>query len=156
MLLRELRISKKLTQVQVANLLGVNRRTYINYEQGKVDLSKPRFSYIFETLQNFGKIDESHGIYNIEDIKDICSSVFKEYDISFCYLFGSYAKGKATEISDIDLFVSMPSKGVEYYDLLENLKERFKKNIDLIHETQLNSNLTLTKEIMKNGIKIYG
>ena len=37
---------------------------------------------------------------------NICSSVFGNYSIDYCYLFGSYAKGKATEVSDVDLLIS--------------------------------------------------
>ena len=154
--LKELRLSKKLSQEKAAELLGITRRTYIKYEQGKVDLSNKKYAYIFDVLNEYGKIDEEHGLLSIDEIKNVCSNIFKDYSVEFCYLFGSYAKGKENEKSDIDLFVSMDTNGMEYFDLVERLREELKKKVDLIHETQIKNNFELTKEILKDGIKIYG
>ena len=156
MTLKEIRLSKKLTQQQAADLLHVSRRTYINYEQSKYDMKSPRFSYIFETLENYGRIDETHGVLDIKDIRSVGSSVLQKYDVDFCYLFGSYAKGQANEKSDVDIFVSMPVRSTDFYDMVECLREKLHKKVDVVHETQLVNNLELTKEIMKDGIKIYG
>lgn len=156
MTLKELRISKKLTQEKAAKILGITRRTYINYEHGNIDFSKAKYAYIFKVLNEYGKIDEKHGLLSLDEIKKACSNIFKDYSVRFCYLFGSYAKGKAKENSDIDLFVSMETNGTEYFDLAERLREELNKKIDLIHETQLKNNFELTKEILKDGIKIYG
>jgi len=46
-------------------------------------------------------------------------------------LFGSYAKGTATEESDIDIIVDMPSGFDLYYDLKEFLEKTFQKKVDL-------------------------
>ena len=32
--------------------------------------------------------------------------VMEEYDVEYCYLFGSYAKGYATDGSDVDICIS--------------------------------------------------
>lgn len=154
--IKEMRISKHLTQEQAADLLQVSRRTYINYEQEKVKVSESKKAYICRVLEEYGKIDETHGILLVEDIKNICENVLNNYNVDFCYLFGSYAKGNAKENSDVDLFISMDSCGEEFYDLSESLRENLKKKVDLIHITQINKNVNLAKEIMKYGIKIYG
>lgn len=154
--LKELRLSKKLSQEKTAELLGITRRTYIKYEQGKVNLTNKKYAYIFDVLNEYGKIDEEHGLLSIEEIKSVCSNILKDYSVEFCYLFGSYAKGKASEKSDVDLFVSMDTNGMEYFDLVERLREELKKKVDLIHETQIKNNFELTKEILRDGIKIYG
>lgn len=154
--LKELRLSKKLSQEKTAELLGITRRTYIKYEQGKVNLTNKKYVYIFDVLNEYGKIDEEHGLLSIEEIKSVCSNILKDYSVEFCYLFGSYAKGKASEKSDVDLFVSMDTNGMEYFDLVERLREELKKKVDLIHETQIKNNFELTKEILRDGIKIYG
>ena len=44
---------------------------------------------------------------------------------------GSYAKGKATETSDIDLFVSDSITGLKFYELAEKLRESLHKKVDL-------------------------
>lgn len=156
MSLKDIRLQSNLTQEEAAQLLGVTRRTYVNYEAGKIDESSLKYRYIVETLKNANLIDENHGILSIDQIKKICSEIFKNYSVDFCYLFGSYAKGKATEISDIDLLVAMPVDGMKYFELIEILREQLKKKIDLLDVTQLDNNPTLVKEILKDGIKIYG
>lgn len=72
--------------------------------------------------------DEEHWIFIIEKIKEVCNLVLCGCDVNFCYLFGSYAKEKAKETSDID-------------------------SLDIL---QLNNNQTLHQEILKDGINIYG
>lgn len=156
MSLKDIRLQSNLTQEEAAQLLGVTRRTYVNYEAGKIDESSLKYRYIVETLKNANLLDENHGILSIDQIKKICSEVFKNYSVDFCYLFGSYAKGKATEISDIDLLVAMPVDGMKFFELIEILREQLKKRIDLLDVAQLDNNPTLVKEILKDGIKIYG
>ena len=155
MSLKDIRLQSNLTQEEAAQLLGVTRRTYVNYEAGKIDESSLKYRYIVETLKNANLLDENHGILSIDQIKKICSEIFKNYSVDFCYLFGSYAKGKATEISDIDLLVAMPVDGMKYFELIEILREQLKKKIDLLDVTQIDNNPTLVKEILKDGIKIF-
>lgn len=86
----------------------------------------------------------------------ISGEIFKDYSVEYCYLFGSYAKGKATEKSDVDLLVAMPVDGMKFYELIEMLREQLKKKIDLLNIEQLDNNPMLVQEILKDGIKIYG
>ena len=103
--LRELRIEKKMTQQAVADLVGISLRSYISYESDDKKRDTIKYKYIMEQLEKINFIDEEHGILTIEDIKKKYSKVLKQYDVDFCYLFGSYAKGKATPASDIDLLL---------------------------------------------------
>lgn len=82
--------------------------------------------------------------------------MFSNYDIEYCYLFGSYAKGKASNISDVDLFVSTSVTGLRYFGLVEPLRERLKKKVDLLNFNQIKDNTEVLNEILKDGIKIYG
>lgn len=154
--LRNIRLEKKLTQEKAANLLGVSRRTYIKYENGDTKLSDLKLKFLCSTLEQYGFIDEEHGILALEDIKNKCEEVFKQYDVEYCYLFGSYAKGNAKENSDIDLLVSTPVNDINFFGLIEDLRQRLKKKIDLLDVAQLNNNMALIQEILKEGIKIYG
>lgn len=127
MTLKEIRLQKGLTQEQAARLLGVSRRTYLNYEMGKIDESSLKYKYILNELLKVNLIDEEHGILTLEQIKTICEDVFKKYSVDYCYLFGSYAKGKALENSDVDLLISMANDGMNYFELIETLREKLKK-----------------------------
>lgn len=156
MSLKDIRLRSNLTQEEAAQLLGVTRRTYVNYEAGKIDESSLKYKYVVETLQKATLIDENHGILTIDQIRKICGEIFKDYSVEYCYLFGSYAKGKATEKSDVDLLVAVPVDGMKFFELIEVLREQLKKKIDLLDIAQLENNPALVQEILRDGIKIYG
>lgn len=153
--LRELRISLNLSQVEAAKMLQISRRTYQNYEAKKDYLDKKYQYYLFQ-LHKLNTIDENHGILTMEYIKDTVAQVLNKYDVNFCYLFGSYAKKKATPTSDVDLLIDSSITGLNYFGLVEDLRRSLNKRIDLLKLDQLTNNLELIQEIMKDGIKIYG
>lgn len=156
MTLKELRKSKKLTQVECAQYLGMPLRTYQNYETVEDKADSMKYQFMMQKLSDYGFIDETHGILSVEQIKKICSDVFQNLDIDYCYLFGSYAKGKATETSDVDLLISTSITGMRFFDLVESLRENLKKKVDVLNKEQLNNNPELVNEILKDGVKIYG
>ena len=100
--LKTLRIEKKMTQQQVADLVGISLRSYKAYENEPEKADTIKYKYIIDMLKKTNVIDEEHGILETEDIIKKCTNVFEKYDVNYCYLFGSYAKGKATAVSDVD------------------------------------------------------
>lgn len=154
--LKSLRIEKKLTQQQVADLMGISLRSYKSYENDKEKTGTLKYNYIIEKLSEINPIDENHGIVDIDYIRQKCQSVFEGYEIEFCYLFGSYAKGKATPESDVDLLISTGVSGLKFYGLVEEIRAALHKKVDVLNMEQLMDNPELTKEILKDGIKIYG
>lgn len=156
MTLRDLRKQKKLTQAKCAGYLGIPLRTYQNYETDKKKQTSLKYEMMLLKLEQYGFIDEKHGVLSILQIKEICNDVFSSYEVEYCYLFGSYAKGKGTEESDVDLLISTPVSGLRYYEMVEALREGLKKKVDVLNVEQLRDNLALTNEILKDGIKIYG
>lgn len=156
MTLKELRKNKKLTQVECAKYLEIPLRTYQNYE---TDISKQgtiKYNFMMQKLEIYGYMDEEHGILTIQKIKEICTEVFTSFNIEYCYLFGSYAKGKATETSDVDLLISTSVTGIKFFDLVETLREALNKKVDVLNQEQIDNNPDLVKEILKDGVKIYG
>lgn len=131
-------------------------RTYKRYESDESKISPLKYQFLLQRLNEYGLVDEEHGILTIERIREICSEVFKDYSVAYCYLFGSYAKGKATDKSDVDLLVAVPIDGMKFFELIERLREKLKKKIDLLDISQLDNNPMLVQEILKDGIKIYG
>ena len=71
-------------------------------------------------------------IYTIEEIKSRVLPVIQKYNIPAMYLFGSYARGEATEESDLDFLVdttgtrltSLLSLGELYCDLEEIFRKK--------------------------------
>ncbi len=107
-------------------------------------------------LNKINFINEEYGVLTIEDITKKCTKVLSQYDVNFCYLFGSYAKGKETPTSDVDLLISADVKGLKFYGLVEELRLTFRKKVDVLDINQLKENIELTEEIFKDGLKIYG
>ena len=76
--------------------------------------------------------------------------------IALCYLFGSYAKGYATETSDVDLLIDTTITGLSFFGLIEEFREALHKKVDLLRLDDVKNNKELLLEIMKDGVKIYG
>lgn len=156
MTLRELRKNKGITQKQAAEFLEIPLRTYSNYENDPKKQTSIKYKYLLEKLYLYGYIDEQNGILTLKEIKAVCATVFSKYPVEYCYLFGSYAKGKATDTSDVDLLISTTLSGLSFYGLVEELREKLKKKVDVLDLNQISNNFDLTSEILKDGVKIYG
>ncbi len=154
--LKKLRLQKKLTQQETAKRIGISLRSYIMYENDQERENTPKYRFLIQELAKLNLVDESHGILAIDDIKNICAEVFAAYPVDFCYLFGSYAKGKAKEESDVDLLVAADITGLRFYGMAELLREGLHKKVDLLDIKQLVNNEELIREVLKGGIKIYG
>ena len=83
--------------------------------------------FIMQKLDQYSFVDEEHGILSIQKIREVCSDVFSSYDVEYCYLFGSYAKGNAAEGSDVDFLISTSVSGMCFYEIVEALREGLKK-----------------------------
>ena len=156
MTLNEIRLSKNITQRAAAMLAGVSLRSYKSYENDPSKIGTIKYEHLMNTINKYGFVDESHGILAIADIERIVTDTLSNYDVEYCYLFGSYAKGKAREDSDIDLLVATDITGMDFFGLAEHLRENLHKKIDLLNLDQLGCNRELLNDILKDGIRIYG
>ena len=154
--LKEIRKEIGYTQTQAAEYLNVSVRTYKSYENDACKVDTIKYNYMVEKLSNLNFVDETHGILSVELIKNKCTEIFKEYNIEYAYLFGSYAKNKAKENSDVDLLVSSTVRGLKFYGLVEKLSRGLRKKVDLLDTNQLVNNPELLNEILKDGLRIYG
>lgn len=154
--LKQTRKNNGFTQEEAAKFLGVSLRSYKSYENDKDKKNTIKYNYMLDKLEKNLLIDEEHGILTIDKIDKIVEKIFREYNIEYCYLFGSYAKGKQKNNSDIDMLISGNVKGIKFYGLVEKLREALKKRIDLVDIKQLTNNQELLDEILRDGIKIYG
>ena len=94
-------------------------------------------------------------IYTIEEIKEKAVPIVKEYGVNSLSLFGSYAKGDATEDSDIDFYFDDDDlKGLlQYTALVRRLEEVFDCHVDLV-STGIDNEKFLNK-IRKYGVLLY-
>ena len=159
MTLKETRESYNLSQLQAANIVGVPVRTFRRYELDSNYGDAFKRQKFAEILVNQCEITEDKGLLDVERIKRDLTKLFDDSykgTIEFCYLFGSYAKGYASERSDVDLCVATSLTGLDFVGLSEDLRNLLHKRVDLIRFDTLSNNLELINEIMKHGIKIYG
>ena len=99
----------------------------------------------------------------IEEIKKRITPVLKAYDVKSAYLFGSYARGEATDDSDVDIRVdsgnSPKLRGWAEGGFYLDLKEALGCNIDLLTCVPKNDD-PLSKyflaNLKKDEVKIYG
>ena len=153
--LKQIRQSLGMTQAEAAEYFQVSLRSYKEYENSPEKQETLKYKYMCEKLEESGRIDEEHGMLTIEKIKEIVFQVCREYDVEYCYLFGSYAKGLQNEKSDVDLLISSNVTGMRFFGLAERLRSELKKKVDLLSVEQLKDNIELTKIILKEGVKIY-
>ena len=82
------------------------------------------------------------------------SYIEQNFEVDKIGLFGSYAKGKQTEDSDIDIYVEFKHKTFDNLAGLWNyLEELYHKKIDLFHKHK-NNNQVIISNIQRDVI--YG
>ena len=100
------------------------------------------------------EITEEKGILTLEDIKSTLVPILRSKGISFCYLFGSYAKGSAKGNSDVDLLIDTDITGLDFFNLVEEIRNKLHKKIDLVRLKDLQNGNPIILEILKEGIRL--
>ena len=104
-------------------------------------------------------------VYSLEEIQRRAAPLIAKYRIPALYLFGSYARGAATEDSDIDLLID--TTGTNIKSLLQvaavycELEEALGKPVDLVtvssleQEARMPSEESFRKAVWKEKVDIY-
>lgn len=150
----ELRKQNGLTQKEAAHLIGIPYRTYIRYEENPSYFDSYKYRLFYLSLEDRLRIDEERGILTVDKIRAILLPILKNNGVSYCYLFGSYAKGTARENSDIDLLIDTDLTGLSFFKLVEEIRSALHKKIDLLRLKDLESNNPISLEILKEGIRL--
>ena len=95
-------------------------------------------------------------VYGIDEIKSRLEPLFRQYGVRRAVLFGSYAKGEARPVSDVDLLVDSGLRGLTFYGLLGDVCDTLSKDVDLIDVREIISGSRIDREIHGSGVKIYG
>ena len=104
-------------------------------------------------------------IYTTEQISRIVEPIAKKYDLAAVYLFGSYARGTATEDSDIDLLVDTTGTALKSLlalgRLYSDFEEAFVKPVDMVtvgslkQETTRAGQLLFRENVIRERKQIY-
>lgn len=92
---------------------------------------------------------------NIHDVQAALQPVFRKYNVTRAVLFGSVAKGTATEKSDVDLVVDSGLRGLKFVGLMEAIREALSSEVDVFDRTHIEGGSKLDREIRNTGIIIY-
>jgi|LAHS01.1.fsa_nt_gb predicted nucleotidyltransferase len=157
--IKELRRSKGLSQKEAAQLLGIPFRTYQNYEYGISKSSSFAGRNIIAFLSSYEAYTPEKGVLPFPLLKQTVQGILASYpkkEVTYAILFGSYAKEKAGERSDVDLLMSGALTGLAFFALQGKLETALHKKVDLLKFEDLNKNPDFLNEILSSGIKIYG
>ena len=101
-------------------------------------------------------------LYTIDEIREKVKPVAERYGIEKVLLFGSYARGEATENSDVDLFISYRKlKGMFAIGGVYSDFEDVFGDVDVVSEKALTADYASERSrefltvIMREGIPIY-
>lgn len=96
-------------------------------------------------------------IYSINDIKRLLSEVLVNTEVEKAILFGSYAKKTPNKTSDIDILIDSNGKikGLKFFAIIDMIKEKFDKDVDIIEKSEITKNSKIEKEIEETGVIVY-
>ena len=99
----------------------------------------------------------SEKIYTIEEIKEILKDILRDKPVYQVILFGSYAKQKATQKSDIDLVIDTNSelKGFALLKLICQIQEKLQKEVDGFEKYEIIEDSLIDNEIKRTGVIVY-
>ena len=79
-------------------------------------------------------------MYSVADIRKIVSPIAARYGVHRMYLFGSYATGKNTPASDVDLRIDKGRvRGMQMAFLLSDLEDALHLPVDLLSTSALDA-----------------
>lgn len=98
----------------------------------------------------------SEAVLSLNKIKEIVKPIALKYRVKEIYLFGSYARGEATDESDLDFLVfgGENFKLTMIFSLAEELREAFQKNVDVFEIHEVNQQSVFYDTIMKERLLV--
>lgn len=158
--LKRIRNNLNLTQTELANLLDIPIKSLMNWEQGFRKPSDYIISLVANTalkLVNEKKIIEnSHEqVLSLLTIKEKVQEIVRKYKVDKVFLYGSYVKGEASKDSDIDLYMLSEIENLDYFAIVEDLRNNLNKKVDLLSNKTVKKGSAIEEEINKTGILIY-
>jgi predicted nucleotidyltransferase len=96
-------------------------------------------------------------VLSIGEITQKLTPVFEQNGVTKAILFGSYAKGTATERSDVDLVVATDpgESALKIYTVLAESLDALEKKIDLVPHEDIIPDGPIDVEVSQTGVVIY-
>ena len=98
-------------------------------------------------------------VYDITQIKEKVAPICEQWQIGKLLLFGSYAKGVATDKSDIDFIVFDTNKslsGSKFYALVGDLRDTFMPvQVEVLEDVEKEYVPWIDDLIINEGVTVY-
>ena len=95
-------------------------------------------------------------IFTADEIRARLGPVMEKNMVKRAVLFGSYSKGTATELSDVDIMVDSNLRGLDFFGFVEDIRASLAgKDVDVIDVAEIMPNSPIEKEINATGVEIY-
>ena len=79
-------------------------------------------------------------IYTLDELREKIRPVAEAYALPAVYIFGSYARGEATEESDVDILVNNEgsnARGLRYFGMYDDFSNALNKKVDIMNTSIL-------------------
>ncbi|MDM8516036.1 nucleotidyltransferase domain-containing protein [Desulfobacterales bacterium HSG16] len=89
------------------------------------------------------------------DFKKLTAKLMLDDNIIFALVFGSYAKNSQTYRSDLDLslFFKDPPQGMEFLELISEMSDFIKKEVDIV--VLNHASAFLRHQVMKHNVQLF-
>jgi len=96
-------------------------------------------------------------LYTVEEIKGRLTPIFEEKGVTRAILFGSYAKGEATEESDIDIaaYVDEDMSILNFCEIADDVINELGKQVDFLYAYDIIPGGKIDLELKKDGVLLY-
>jgi len=96
-------------------------------------------------------------IFTVSQITDVVIPIAKAHGVTEVHLFGSYARGTATEGSDIDLVIDLGKirTFIQLSRFVEDIEEATGKKVDILTNNQIKEDKILRSVIEKEWKQIF-
>jgi len=83
--------------------------------------------------------------HDVEEIKRLITPIVSRYDVDRVYVFGSYARGEADEVSDVDMRIDIGKiRAFDFCGILARLEQALETQVDVI------PTYTMSKEFLES------
>jgi predicted nucleotidyltransferase len=100
------------------------------------------------------------GVYTLVDLKSITTMLepmFIKHGVIKAIVFGSYARGEATDDSDIDMVIDSKGflRGINFFTAQYEIAKVIPIKSDIYEQREIKKGSFLENEILRDGVVVY-
>jgi predicted nucleotidyltransferase len=96
-------------------------------------------------------------LIDIKNLAKMLEPMFIKHGVKKTIVFGSYARGDATNESDIDMIIDSKGylRGINFFTAQYEIAKEIPIKSDIYEQREIKKDSFLEKEILKDGVVIY-